>query len=321
MRKRFILLAALGFAAIGSTLAQTAAATPSSPTVRTALAPALQAPRRALDLPGFGRVAYYYDVSAPGRPLILTHSVNAAASAYEMKPIFEAFRGKRPVYALEWPGFGTSDRPDVNYTPELMSSALSELVRQLGQDVDVVSLSLGSEFAARAALGEPRIRSLALLSPSGLGLPRGTSQTETRRQADEQYARFLPWRDPLYSVIRSEPSIYYFLSRSFERGVDGGVYNYAVRTSRQPGAANAPLHFISGRLFTPDAYGELYSKLQTPTLVLYDEDAFVSFERLPQFGAQPGVSVVRVAPTKGLAQFDETAKVVAALEQFYGTQP
>ena len=79
---------------------------------------------------------------------MLAHSVNAAASAYEMKPLWDAYAGTRPVYALEWPGFGSSDRPDLRYTPELMTRALNALVAELGSEVDVVALSLGSEFAA-----------------------------------------------------------------------------------------------------------------------------------------------------------------------------
>ena len=72
-------------------------------------------------------------------------------------------------------------RPAVDdETDALMSTmrtyALAALVAQLNTEVDVVSLSLGSEFAARAALAEPRIRSLALISPSGFGQPRNGTQ-------------------------------------------------------------------------------------------------------------------------------------------------
>ena len=138
---------------------------------------ALDAERRFLTLAG--ALAGWPTTPTPrgtGRPLVLTTSINAAASAYEMKPVFDAYRGTRPIYVLEWPGFGSSDRPDVAYTADLMTGALMALVRQIGADVDVVSLSLGSEFAARAALSEPRIKSLALISPSGLGSARGGTQ-------------------------------------------------------------------------------------------------------------------------------------------------
>lgn len=303
----------------GVALAQAVTSTPpASPGLR----PALSGERRFLTLPGFGWVAYYADPRGGGRPLVLTHSVNAAASAYEMRPLWDAYAGTRPVYALEWPGFGSSDRPDVRYTPERMTSALTALVNELGTDVDVVALSLGSEFAARAALGEPRIRTLALISPSGLGQPRGGTQQASAEDGGERLYRTLnAVGTPLYALLRTRPSIEYFLSRSFRGPVDPGLVDYSLETSRQPGAKYAPLYFISGQLFTPDAYRDLYSKLRVPVTVLYDRDAFVSFDRLPLFTAQPGVSAVRIEGTDGLPQFERLPQVRAVLDAFWAAHP
>ncbi|ABF44867.1 alpha/beta hydrolase fold protein [Deinococcus geothermalis DSM 11300] len=298
----------------GLALAQTTSPAPAA----TPLRPALSGERRFLKLPGFGQVAYYADSRGSGRPLILTHSVNAAASAYEMKPLWDAYAGTRPLYALEWPGFGSSDRPDERYTPELMAQALRALVAELGTAVDVVSLSLGSEFAARAALDEERIRSLALISPSGLGEPRGSSQEATARDRGERLYRTLhAVGTPLYALLRTRPSIHYFLSRSFRGPVNQGLIEYSLETSHQPGAKYAPLAFISGLLFTPDAYRMLYSRLRIPTVVLYDQDAFVSFEQLPMFVQQPGRSAVRIPGTDGLPQFEKLPEVRAALDAFW----
>ena len=67
-----------------------------------------------------GRISYYHDDYCPGRPLVLVHSVNAAASAYEMGPLFAYYRGKRPVYALDLPGFGFSE----SLLPDLLSAII-----------------------------------------------------------------------------------------------------------------------------------------------------------------------------------------------------
>lgn len=313
-QKRFSLLLPAALLLAGLALAQATSPAQAS----TPLRPALSGERRFLKLPGFGQVAYYADSRGGGRPLILTHSVNAAASAYEMKPLWDAYAGTRPLYALEWPGFGSSDRPDERYTPELMAQALRALVAELGTAVDVVSLSLGSEFAARAALDEERIRSLALISPSGLGEPRGSSQEATARDRGERLYRTLnAVGTPLYALLRTRPSIHYFLSRSFRGPVNPGLIEYSLETSHQPGAKYAPLAFISGLLFTPDAYRMLYSRLRIPTVVLYDKDAFVSFEQLPMFVQQPGRSAVRIPGTDGLPQFEKLPEVRAALDAFW----
>lgn len=282
------------------------------------LRPAVNGERRSLTVPGFGQVSYYASPSGAGRPLILTHSINAAGSAYEMKPVWDMYAGTRPVYALEWPGFGSSERPDTTYTPQLMTSALNALVAALGTEVDVVSLSLGSEFAARAALSEPRIKSLALISPSGMGEARnGTQRATDDDRGQRLYSTLNSFGNTLYGALRTRPSIQYFLSRSFRGPVDQGLVDYAVDTTRQPGAKYAPLYFVSGRLFTPDAYGDLYSKLSTPTLMLYDRDGFVSFNRLPLFAQQPNATVVRIPDTDGLPHFEKRTEVKAALDAFW----
>lgn len=322
---RTVLLLAAATLMLGGLIACAPSAT--APTTATAqdgvsLRPALGGERRFLTLPNYGRVAYYADLRGTGRPLILTHSVNAAASAYEMKPIWDAYAGTRPVYALEWPGFGSSDRPDIRYTRDLMTAALVALVTQVNQPADVVSLSLGSEFAARAALQTPLITSLALLSPSGLGQPRGGSQNATVDDGGERLYRTLnAVGTPLYALLRTRPSIEYFLSRSFRGPVDPGLVQYSLETTAQPGAKYAPLYFVSGQLFTPDAYAELYSKLSVPTLVLYDQDAFVGFDRLPLFTQRPRVQAVRIEQTDGLPQFEKMPQVKAALDAFWNAQP
>lgn len=284
------------------------------------LRPAVQAERRSLELPGFGKVSYYASPQGTGRPLILAHAVNAAGSAYEMKPVWDMFVGSRPLYALEWPGFGSSDRPDTEYTPDLMSRALQALVSQLGSEVDVVALSLGSEFAARAALAEPRIRTLALISPSGFGVPTGSSQEAAEQDGGNSLYGFLnAIGDPLFGLLSTRFLLEFFLDRSFRGSVPVDALDYAQETTRQPGAKFAPIYFVSGRLFTRNAYVLLYDKLTIPVLVLFDQDGFVSFDSLPTFAQKSNVNVVRIPETDGLPHFEKPSAVKAALNAFWST--
>ena len=57
-------------------------------------------------------------------PLVVVHSVNAAASAAEVRPVFERLRATRPVLALELPGFGMSQRGPLVYMPQAMAAAI-----------------------------------------------------------------------------------------------------------------------------------------------------------------------------------------------------
>ena len=71
------------------------------------LLPALEAPQRVIDTVA-GRINLYESAPqdrAPALPpLLLIHSVNAAASAAEVRPLFEHYRRERRVIAMELPG-------------------------------------------------------------------------------------------------------------------------------------------------------------------------------------------------------------------------
>ena len=81
-----------------------------------------------------GRLTYYSATpETPGEfpPLLLVHSINAAGSAYEIKPLYEHYRGSRTVYALELPGFGHSERGKREYTVRMMTDAILIAIREI----------------------------------------------------------------------------------------------------------------------------------------------------------------------------------------------
>lgn len=267
----------------------------------------------------------YADRTTAGRPLVLIHSVNAAASAYEMRPIFEHYRTRRPVYALDLPGFGFSDRADRDYTPEVYKEAILDLLRlRVNAPADVVALSLGCEFAALAALEVPELfHSLTLISPTGFTADEAKASSQGASESgnsDTLYRIFSNrlWSQAFYDLLATKPSIRFFLSKSFVGPVDEGMIEYAWLTAHQPGARYAPIHFISGKLFTPDIRQVAYERLGMPVLAIYDEDPYTSFERLPDTVAmRDNWQATRIAPTRGLPHFERLAETAAALDAFW----
>jgi pimeloyl-ACP methyl ester carboxylesterase len=140
--------------------------------------PALPGLIGALDDARIGRIRWYEDgprhKRSAARPLLLLlHSIDAAASAYDMRPLYEHYREERPVFALDFPGFGLSDRSARMYNPRLMTDALHAILAVIRDKygdapVDAVALSLSCEFLARAAIEDPgTFRSIGFVSPTG----------------------------------------------------------------------------------------------------------------------------------------------------------
>ncbi len=281
---------------------------------------AIDAERREMQGAIAGRVAYYADDAGRERPLVLIHSVNAGASAYEMRPLFEFFRGRRPIYALDLPGFGFSERTNRTYSPEIYAAAVLDLLREINAGsrggADVVALSLGSEFAARAAIERPElIHSLVVISPTGMA---SRMEAGERGSSAYQALSFPLWGQALYDLLVTRGSLRYFLERSFTREPDAGMLEYAYATTHQPGARYAPLYFVSGQLFTPNAIDRLYTRVTQPALVIYDRDGYTRFDALPQLlDERSNWRATRVAPTRGLPHFERLGDTARALTAFW----
>ncbi len=74
-----------------------------------------------------------------------------------------------------------------------------------------------------------------------------------------------------------------------------------------------------GGLFTENVRSTVYERLTQSVLVLHDEDAYSSFEALPGVVERhPNWRAERIAPTRGLPQFEELARTTAAMDRFWG---
>lgn len=279
---------------------------------------AVNAPRQLLSSATCGMLNFYSDRSGTGRPLVLLHSINAAGSAYEMRPLFHHYQGSRPVFALELPGFGFSERSKRVYSAQLYQDAITEfLQREVKAPADVVALSLSSEFAAAVALAQPALfASLSVISPSGMGARNGSGGADSGIGNILHAAFSYPlWGQALFDLLVTRKSIRWFLQQSFAGPVDEGLVEYGYLTSHQIGAHHAPLYFISGKLFTRDVAGRVYERLSMPTLAIYDQDPYTRFELLPRvLERNPQWRAERIWPTRGLPHFEKLNETTRALD-------
>lgn len=239
------------------------------------LPPALPGERLVIDPPSGGRIVVYADGTGDAPPCLLVHSVNAAASAAEVRPLFEHARRRGPVFAIDLPGYGQSERGDRRYTPRLMTDALHATVERIRErcgprPVDALAVSLGCEFLARAAQEAPdRFRSLALVSPTGLrGGQRGRGAPGSTREVPGLRSALRGpggrWGGALFRGLTRPGVVRFFLRKTWgRREIDETMWAYAVRTAQEPGAEHAPLCFLSAGLFSGDIH-TVYEALSMP---------------------------------------------------------
>jgi pimeloyl-ACP methyl ester carboxylesterase len=280
------------------------------------LANAIDAPRKEFFGKNSSFMSYYHDEQANGRPLVLLHSINAAASAYEMRPLVAYYRGERPVYVLDLPGFGFSERSNRDYSPELYVAAILDFLEGVvKQPADVVALSLSSEFAARAAVIKPELfHSLSLISPTGLA----TDPIDLKEAKLFHWLNNPVWAQAVFDLLVSKSSIRFFLKQLFVNEIDKGLVDYAYESAHQKGARFAPLSFIAGKLFTVDIIEIGYNRLAIPCLVLFDKDPNTSFDKLADILSRNSYWRARKIPnTRGLPHWEQMGQVAEALDSFW----
>jgi pimeloyl-ACP methyl ester carboxylesterase len=290
------------------------------------LPPAVSGERREISTRA-GPLSYYVagPVDADAQPLLLIHSVNAAGSAYEVRPLHEHYRTRRVVYSPDLPGFGFSDRSDRQYSPRLMTDAVlamtDEIARRHGNaPVDALALSLSSEFLARAASEAPqRFRSLALVSPTGFDRrapwngPPGSNRG--RRWLYDVFTARL-WSRGFYDLLTSRASVQFFLNKTWgSKKFDEGLLEYDLFTTRQPGARHAPYCFVSGFLFSADIT-RVYQSLTLPVWMSHGvRGDFTDYSYKQSFADRPNWSF-DVFETGALPHFEALEAFVAKYDAF-----
>lgn len=269
------------------------------------------------------RVAIFVSGEA-GAPLLLIHSINAAASAAEVEPLRQHFQASRLVFCLDLPGFGESDRLDRPYTPRLMTDAIldvaNEIVALTGKQIDALAVSLSCEFLARAASEKPSLfRSLAMVSPTAFTGNRTLRQTAGETLGKAWLYRLLRgpgWGSILYRQLTRPKVIRYFLERTWgSKAIDEGLWRADLLMSRYPGAYFAPLYFLSAYLFSADIHS-VFDSIRVPTWVSHGRRGdFVNYRQLAEFSERNHWRVT-VFDSGALPYFEELSTFVDDYQRF-----
>ena len=118
-------------------------------------------------------VNVHYFCGGAGPPLVLVHGLGSSA-AVEFYFNLEALAASHQVLAIDLPGFGRSDKPALEYTMEVFTSAVRDLMH--GEHIErasVMGVSMGGRVALGLALDSPEmVERLILVDALGVGAPR-----------------------------------------------------------------------------------------------------------------------------------------------------
>jgi len=201
--------------------------------------------------------------------LVLLHGLGASAERWN--PIIPLFTNKYRVIVPDLIGFGYSDKPLVDYTPEFFSEFLekfltaSNIVRPY-----LIGSSLGGQISAEYTASHPdNVEKLILVSPSGI-MKQSTPALDAYIMA------------ALYPSEQSAKNAFELMECS-GKNIDTQVVNEFVERMQLP---NAKLAFMSTILGLKNAE-TIATKLQsiiTKTLIIWGaKDPVIPIEHLDEF--------------------------------------
>ncbi|MGI6251679.1 MAG: alpha/beta fold hydrolase [Anaerolineaceae bacterium] len=272
-----------------------------------------------------GGINYYSDSRGTQRPILLIHGIHPAAGSHDMAAIFNSYRTVRPIYLMDLPGFGASEKGGRSYRPSLYSKAITDFIQDVvKQPVEVVAMGLSCEFAAAAAVEYPElIHSLTFINPTGFNLPHTGYFFDRPGMSSLKNLAYSIMAVPLWSVavfdlLVNRPAIVNYYRQRFTYQLPEELVDVAYTSSHQSGAHFAPLLHLAGKLSTKDVRNKLYHLIQQPVLVLHDQEPGLRFDMLPFTLREHGNwQAKRIRQTRGMPHIERKGEMFHEVDEFW----
>lgn len=264
--------------------------------------------------------AIAYETRGSGTPVMLLPAFSTVSTRGEMQGIAEQLAPYFQVVAMDWLGFGQSDRPALDYQPVLYRQLLRDFLQsQFDQPVAVVAAGHAAGYAMQVALQTPCPWSkMVLVSPTWKGPLRVMGAPTPVRDAIRELVRSPGIGEALYT-LNTAPAFLKFMYRQHVY-VDANKLTpefmrqkYAI--TQQAGARYAPAAFVTGTLDpmqNHDEFLQVGQSLSVPTLVIIGEQSpGQSKAEMESLAELPGIQSSRIFGSLGL--HEEYASEVAAI--------
>jgi 2-hydroxy-6-oxonona-2,4-dienedioate hydrolase len=186
--------------------------------------------------------------------IILIHGLGGFAERWsEVIPLLSK---KHRIIALDLPGYGYSDKPSIDYTPEFFSKFIFEFLDILGINrTSMIGSSLGGQIVAECAITQNKlIQKIVLVSPAGIM----KSSTPTL----DAYSMAALY--PSYDTVKTA----YEMMGSSNKKVSDVTIEEFIKRMTQPNAKMAFMSTILALKNTPPITNRL-SKITIPTLLIW----------------------------------------------------
>lgn len=155
----------------------------------------------------------HYTVRGEGEPLVLLHSLDTGASKEEWESNISSLSARYKVYAVDWLGYGLSDKPKITYSSYLYVTMLNDFLKDVVQEpAYIIGAGHGADFAVTAYSFNPKsYKKIMLISPNGIT---GDFKNVEEKNLWIRRIMELPlYGTFIYNIMTSLPSLYYLINK------------------------------------------------------------------------------------------------------------
>lgn len=256
------------------------------------------------------QLSVVYESLGQGQPVLLLPAFSTVSSRSEMRGLAELLAPRFQVVAVDWPGFGQSQRPRLNYGPALYHQFLQDFVKTVfNNPVVVVAAGHAAGYAMQLAQQQPPVWSrVVLVAPTWRGpLPTMMGKQQGWFGMLREIVRSPILGQVLYK-LNTTPSFLRFMYQSHVFAdpaiLTPSFMQQKWQSTQQPGARFAPAAFVTGTLDpvqNPADFLAWFQPLPVPVMVLIGEQTPPkSRAEMDALAALPGVQTRLVPGSLGL---------------------
>jgi pimeloyl-ACP methyl ester carboxylesterase len=194
-----------------------------------------------------------YETIGQGQPLLLLPAFSSVSTRGEVGELARLLAADFQVTTVDWPGFGESERPSLDYRPAIYQQFLADFVKSVfNQEISVIAAGHGVGYVLKLAGEASNLFSrLVLLAPTWRG-PLPTMGANTNIASMVRNLVRSPLLGQALYQLNTSPS---FLSWMYRRHVfsDAGILtpDFVTKkwqTTQKPGARFASAAFVTGNI-------------------------------------------------------------------------
>ncbi|MEM9120357.1 MAG: alpha/beta hydrolase [Cyanobacteria bacterium P01_F01_bin.56] len=271
-------------------------------------------------------LAVTYETVGEGESVLLLPAFSTVSNRAELKELAAGLATQFQVTALDWPGFGESDRLPLNYGPALYTQFLQDFVTAtFEQPMAIVAAGHAAGYALNLANQTTICHKLVLVAPTWRGPLAVMGVPSTVRSGVKELVKTPLLGQALYG-LNTQPSFLKWMYRRHvfvdEQRLTPDYIQQRHESTQKTGARYAPAAFVTGGLDPVQsraAFQQYFESLACPVMVVVAEQAPpASKAEMEAMVSLSGVQSTRLPGTLG--QAEEYGEAVAeTIRPFLGS--